>query len=247
MVKCMNIKYIFSVVIFCFFIFHKTAFAVIPSQLDLDISSLSDQDLTPIKPLLVTKERVTKISDKLFVNSQVRLNKPQSENPSRKILKETVDKFLNNTKETIEKIRRKEISIPDSTLEKKILDDLERNEIFLDSSLDDLKNDKMLSDNVYLFITSHDDNTLIITRTQIKNSSVLEIDTVMSDPANILNTNLMNEGAVKRASVENIRSIARDVRQNQPLIKKISAFVISSTLESNYRRMGFKESPCEWF
>ncbi len=64
----------------------------------------------------------------------------------------------------------------------------------------------------------------------------------MSNPDNIIDTRLNQTGAIKRASVENVRSIARDIRSNYPSIKHLSAYTKSPILEANYRRMGFETS-----
>ncbi|WP_318518878.1 hypothetical protein [Photobacterium leiognathi] len=97
--------------------------------------------------------------------------------------------------------------------------------------------------NSTFYITKFNGEAVVITQTKL-NENELHIEYVMSDLDNLLNTALNTEGAIKRASVENIRSIARDVISNNPSITKMKSFVVSPTLEANYRRFGFTEFSC---
>ncbi|MGD6739747.1 hypothetical protein ACN08N_09620 [Photobacterium leiognathi subsp. mandapamensis] len=66
------------------------------------------------------------------------------------------------------------------------------------------------------------------------------IDLVMSNLDNIIKNSLSMEGGIKRASVENIKNIIRDLRENSSSVGRIEAYVVSPILESNLRRMGFQ-------
>ncbi|MFA0677938.1 hypothetical protein AB4567_26805, partial [Vibrio sp. 10N.222.51.A6] len=98
----------------------------------------------------------------------------------------------------------------------------------------------VIDSNKLYFSTSYKGENVVIS--EVKDWTALEkrsISQVMSDPDNIVNTRLNRPGAVKRASVENGREIIRDLKKGGGEIKKVTAFMISDVLETNYRRMGF--------
>lgn len=110
----------------------------------------------------------------------------------------------------------------------------------MEAAYEDFKYDQ-INTQVRYYTTKYNNKPVVITRS-IDTLDTLDIDLVMSNPDNIIDTRLNRTGAIKRASVENVRSIARDIRSNHPSIRHLSAYVKSPILEENYRRMGFETS-----
>lgn len=211
-------------------------------DLELDISELSPESLTTMPPVLIGKNGEKIISDINFTNEKVLLNKIPAENEARRLLTATVDKYISKSNVIINKIMNNIIEIPNQVTKSKIIHKLKLNKSFLKNIFNDLYLKKTDMANVF-YVTKFNNEAVVITQAEIIGSE-LNIEFVMSNPDNILNTILNNEGAIKRASVENIRSIGRDVISNNPVIKKMKTYVVSSTLEANYRRLGFTEFTC---
>lgn len=212
------------------------------SDLELDISKLSPEILATIPPLLIGKNGEKVISDTNFTNEKVLLNKIPAENEPRRLLTETVSKYISNSDVIMNKIDNNIIEILDVEKKGRLMHRLRLNKSFLKIIFDDLYS-KKIEINSYFYVTKFNNEAVVITQAESIGSE-LNIEFVMSNPDNILNTILNNEGAIKRASVENIRSIGRDVISNNPVIKRMKAYVVSPTLEANYRRLGFTEFTC---
>ncbi|WP_419240021.1 hypothetical protein [Photobacterium leiognathi] len=221
-------------------------FAVYDS-LFLELAKVQEASIQPINPITLDNNSDRIISDKLFISEKVSLDKPNEQSELRRMLKTKLKSYIKTNKELIKKINSGEIVIPDDDLKFDTKHDLTNNQRFLESSYEDFTENK-IEGNINYYLTNVNDENVIISRTEIeenlKGIKTLEVDLVMSNPDNILKNRLNLQGAVKRASVDNIRSIIRDIRTNNPTIKKVVAYVISPILESNYRRMGFETLFC---
>ncbi|WP_318513528.1 hypothetical protein [Photobacterium leiognathi] len=213
----------------------------------LEVAKVAEESIHPINPITLDSNSDRIISDTLFISEKVSLDKSNEQSESRRILKKKIKSYLNRNKELIKKINSGEIVIPDNDLKLDTRLDLTNNQRFLESSYEDFTENKIES-NINYYLTKFNDENIIISRTEIEERfsgiKTLEVDLVMSNPDNILKNRLNLQGAVKRASIDNIRSIIRDLRTNSPAIQKIKAFIISPILESNYRRQGFETSFC---
>ncbi|MGD6735901.1 hypothetical protein ACP5PY_05780 [Photobacterium leiognathi subsp. mandapamensis] len=236
--KFFNHLYLF----FILFLFPVFAFAN-GKTLVLDIKIVSDQDISTIMPLVIDKNGSKTISNVSFTNEIVTLDKPLSESEPKRLLKKILNDHINRTSSILNDIDNGNISIQNPTLKKHIRTTLKANNYFLQSSYDDFQSDVIDSDVKY-YLTKYQDNTVIITRTDSGIPSAdydtLDINLVMSNPDNILKNNLSMEGGIKRASVENIRNIIRDLKENSSSVGKVEAYVVSPILESNLRRIGFQ-------
>ncbi|PSV10910.1 hypothetical protein [Photobacterium leiognathi] len=221
-------------------------FAVYDS-LFLDLAKVSEESIHSINPITLDSNGDRIISEALFISEKVSLDKPNEKSEQRRMLKAKFQSYIARNKELIKNINNGEIAISDDDLKFDTKHDLTNNQRFLESSYEDFTENK-IEGNIHYYLTNVNDENVIISRTEIEESSsginTLEVDLVMSNPDNILKNRLNLQGAVKRASVDNIRSIIRDIRTNNPTIKKVVAYVISPILESNYRRMGFETSFC---
>ncbi|WP_419237681.1 hypothetical protein ACN08P_08645 [Photobacterium leiognathi subsp. mandapamensis] len=221
-------------------------FAVYDS-LFLDLAKISEESIHSINPVTLDSNGDRIISDTLFISEKVSLDKPNEQSEQRRMLKAKFQSYIARNKELIKKINNGEIAIPDDDLKFDTKHDLTNNQRFLEASYEDFTENK-IEENIHYYLTNVNDENVIISRTEIEENSsginTLEVDLVMSNPDNILKNRLNLQGAVKRASVDNIRSIIRDIRTNNPTIKKVVAYVISPILESNYRRMGFETLFC---
>ncbi|MBP2699975.1 hypothetical protein GY654_08090 [Vibrio parahaemolyticus] len=211
----------------------------------LELAKVAEESIHPINPITLDSNSDKIISDSLFISEKVSLDKSNEQSESRKILKKKIKSYLKRNKELLKKIDNGEIVIHDRDLKLDTRLDLTNNQRFLESSYDDFT-ENIVSKNIDYYLTNFNNETVIISRTETNLSGVktLEVDLVMSNPDNILKNRLNLQGAVKRASIDNIRSIIRDLRTNSPTIQKIKAFIISPILESNYRRQGFETSFC---
>ncbi|WP_419237678.1 hypothetical protein ACN08P_08630 [Photobacterium leiognathi subsp. mandapamensis] len=212
------------------------------SDLELDVSTLTSESISEILPLLIGRNGEKIISDVSFSNDKVLLNTLPAENEPRRLLTATVDNYIAKSDIILNKIKDKVIEIPDMALKGRVMHKLRLNKSFLKSVFDDLYAKKIEMNSAF-YVTKFNGEAVIITQVE-SHAHELHIEYVMSDPDNLLNTALNNEGAIKRASVENIRSIARDVISNNPSITKMKSYVVSPTLEANYRRFGFTEFSC---
>ncbi|WP_305419906.1 hypothetical protein [Photobacterium leiognathi] len=221
-------------------------FAVYDS-LFLDLAKVSEESIHSINPVTLDSNGDRVISDTLFISEKVSLDKPNEQSEQRLMLKAKFQSYIERNKELIKQINSGEIAIPDGDLKLNTRLDLTNNQRFLESSYEDFTENK-IEGNIHYYLTNVNDENVIISRTEIEEDlsgiKTLEVDLVMSNPDNILKNRLNLQGAVKRASVDNIRSIIRDIRTNNPTIKKVVAYVISPILESNYRRMGFETLFC---
>ncbi|WP_305811606.1 hypothetical protein [Photobacterium leiognathi] len=212
------------------------------SDLELDVTKLSSESISEICPLLIDKNGEKIISDVSFSNEKVLLDKIPTENEPRRLLTTTVDNYIAKSNIILHKIKDKVIEIPDMAKKGRLMHKLNLNKSFLTKVFNDLYS-KRIEMNSTFYITKFNGEAVVITQTKLHENE-LHIEYVMSDPDNILNTVLNTEGAIKRASVENIRSIARDAISNNPSITKMKSYVVSPTLEANYRRFGFTEFSC---
>ena len=211
-------------------------------DLELDISKLSPESLTTMPPILIGKNGEKIISDINFVNEKVLLDKIPAENEARRLLTATVDKYIAKSNTLLNKIMNNIIEIPNPVTRNKVIHRLRLNNSFLRKIFNELYSKRIDMESSF-YVTKFNNEAVVITQTESIGNE-LHIEFVMSNPDNILNTLLNNEGAIKRASVENIRSIGRDIVSNKPSINKIKSYVVSPTLEANYRRLGFTEFTC---
>ncbi|MEZ9187611.1 hypothetical protein AB4158_26240 [Vibrio splendidus] len=163
---------------------------------------------------------------------------------ARKKLYENVKSMLEKNKNILADIEEGKIPFPNESTKSSVTEALQFNDDFLESASDTLGSDVIDSNKLY-FSTSYKGENVVIS--EVKDWTALEkrsISQVMSDPDNIVNTRLNRPGAVKRASVENGREIIRDLKKGGGEIKKVTAFMISDVLETNYRRMGFSTPNC---
>ncbi|WP_305840930.1 hypothetical protein [Photobacterium leiognathi] len=132
--------------------------------------------------------------------------------------------------------------MPNDEIKRNVMIDLKNNDSFMKRTLSTVDSNEV-SGRYKLYATKLKGKIVIISQTTTFDDE-LYVSLVMSDPDNIINNSLKLNGGIKRASVESIRGIVRDLLTNDPSVKTISAHVVSPTLESNYRRIGFKDSPC---
>ncbi|MGD6735898.1 hypothetical protein ACP5PY_05765 [Photobacterium leiognathi subsp. mandapamensis] len=225
------------------FLIILSTFSIAGNNLTLELSTIKDQDIRSIHPILIGKNGDTTISETIFSNEKIILDKPINLHEARKNLAETLKSFVTKTKKIIRDIKDGSIAIPNEALKNEVMLNLRNNDSFLKRTLSSVDSSEV-SERYKLYTTKFKGNTVIISQTAIFEGE-LDIQLVMSDPDNIINNSLKLNGGIKRASVENIRGIIRDLLTNEPSVKTVSAHVISPTLESNYRRIGFKdEAPC---
>ncbi|PHZ58644.1 hypothetical protein CRG86_012520 [Photobacterium leiognathi] len=207
---------------FILLIFPVFAFAS-GKTLALDITIVSEQDTSNIMPLIIDKDGSKVVSDVKFTNEIIVLDKPLSKSEPKRVLKQLLNDYISRTSDILNDIESGDISIQNPELKSHIKSTLNANKYYL---------------------TKYHDNTVVITRTENGISTThydtVDIDLVMSNPDNIIKNSLSMEGGIKRASVENIKNIIRDLRENSSSVDRIEAYVVSPILESNLRRMGFQ-------
>ncbi|WP_305817594.1 hypothetical protein [Photobacterium leiognathi] len=225
------------------FLITLSTFSIAGKSLTLELNKIKEQDITSILPILIGDNGDTTISDTIFTNEKIVLDKPINLHEARKNLAETLKSFVTKTKKIIRDIRDGTISMPNDEVKRKVMTDLKNNDSFMKRTLSTVDSNEV-SERYKLYTTKLKGKTVIISQTTTFDDD-LYVSLVMSDPDNIINNSLKLNGGIKRASVENIRGIIRDLLTNEPSVKTISAHVVSPTLESNYRRIGFKdELPC---
>ncbi len=211
--------------------------------LALDLTSISDQDISNIMPLIIDKDGSKVVSDVKFTNEIIVLDQPLSESEPKRVLKQLLNDYISRTSDILNDIESGDISIQNPELKSHIKSTLNANKYYLETSFRDFESDTIDSDVKY-YLTKYHDNTVVITRTEDGISTThydtVDIDLVMSNPDNIIKNSLSMEGGIKRASVENIKNIIRDLRENSSSVGRIEAYVVSPILESNLRRMGFQ-------
>lgn len=216
--------------------------SVVGNDLIIDVNELKNQDLTSIPPLLIGENGTSKVSETIFTNEKITLEQPITASEPRKRLKIIVNGYISKSKEILDSIKDGSFIIPDISQKSELIINLRNNYSFLREAIEFIDSNEIFSE--YNFhTTKFKGNTLVIAKTY-KYGDKLGITLVMSNPENLVNNKLKLIGGIKRASVENVRSIARDVVTNEPSIKLLSAYVLSPTLESNYRRFGFTEELC---
>ncbi|WP_318467900.1 hypothetical protein [Photobacterium leiognathi] len=225
------------------FLITLSTFSIAGNNLTLELSTIKDQDIRSIHPILIGENGDTTISETIFSNEKIILDKPISLHEARKNLAETLKSFVTKTKKIIRDIKDGSIAIPNEALKNEVMLNLRNNDSFLKRTLSSVDSSEV-SERYKLYATKLKGKTVIISQTTTFDDE-LYVSLVMSDPDNIINNSLKLNGGIKRASVENIRGIVRDLLTNDPSVKTISAHVVSPTLESNYRRIGFKDSPCD--
>lgn len=222
------------------FILFSTKIFALDEVLDLKISSLSEDDIALMYPIIIDSDAKKVISTTPFKNEVIFLHNVEAESSARKELKSILGNYIKRTKALLNNIQKKKIIIEDKAIKNEIKSTLKTNKVFMEAAFEDFKYDQ-INTQVRYYVTKYNNNPVVITRS-IDTLDTLDIDLVMSDPDNILSTRLNLTGAVKRASVENVRSIVRDIKSSYPSIKHLSAYVKSPILEANYRRMGFETS-----
>ncbi|WP_318445871.1 hypothetical protein [Photobacterium leiognathi] len=225
------------------FLITLSTFSIAGNNLTLELSTIKDQDIRSIHPILIGENGDTTISETIFSNEKIILDKPINLHEARKNLAETLKSFVTKTKKIIRDIKDGSIAIPNEALKNEVMLNLRNNDSFLKRTLTSVDSSEV-SERYKLYTTKLKGKTVIISQTTTFDDE-LYVSLVMSDPDNIINNSLKLNGGIKRASVENIRGIVRDLLTNDPSVKTISAHVVSPTLESNYRRIGFKDSPCD--
>ncbi|WP_318513529.1 hypothetical protein [Photobacterium leiognathi] len=221
------------------FLFSIKSFAI-DEVLDLKLSSLSEDDISLIHPIIIDSNTQKVVSIIPFNNEIISLHKSELEYDERRVLKNTLKTYIKRTKSLLNNIKKKKLLIENIALRNEVKSTLVMNKVFMETAYEDFKFDQINTE-VRYYITKYNNNPVVITRS-IDTLDTLDIDLVMSNPDNIVDTRLNRSGAIKRASVENVRSIARDIRSNYPSIRHLSAYVKSPILEANYRRMGFETS-----
>ncbi|PSW56541.1 hypothetical protein [Photobacterium leiognathi] len=224
------------------FLITLSTFSIAGKSLTLELNKIKEQDITSILPILIGDNGDTTISDTIFTNEKIVLDKPISQHEARQKLKEVLKNYVAKTKKIVSDIRDGTISMPNDEIKRNVMIDLKNNDSFLKRTLSSVDSSEV-TERYKLYATKLKGNTVIISQTTTFDDE-LYVSLVMSDPDNIINNSLKLNGGIKRASVENIRGIVRDLLTNNPSVKTISAHVVSPTLESNYRRIGFKDSPC---
>ncbi|WP_318472084.1 hypothetical protein [Photobacterium leiognathi] len=224
------------------FLITLSTFSIAGNNLTLELSTIKDQDIRSIHPILIGENGDTTISETIFSNEKIILDKPINLHEARKNLAETLKSFVTKTKKIIRDIKDGSIAIPNEALKNEVMLNLRNNDSFLKRTLSSVDSSEV-SERYKLYATKLKGKTVIISQTTTFDDE-LYVSLVMSDPDNIINNSLKLNGGIKRASVENIRGIVRDLLTNDPSVKTISAHVVSPTLELNYRRIGFKDSPC---
>ncbi|PSW64346.1 hypothetical protein [Photobacterium leiognathi] len=225
------------------FLITLSTFSIAGNNLTLELTTIKEQDIRSIHPILIGENGDTTISETIFSNEKIILDKPINLHVARKNLAETLKSFVTKTKKIIRDIKDGSIAIPNEALKNEVMLNLRNNDSFLKRTLSSVDSSEV-SERYKLYATKLKGKTVIISQTTTFDDE-LYVSLVMSDPDNIINNSLKLNGGIKRASVENIRGIVRDLLTNDPSVKTISAHVVSPTLESNYRRIGFKDSPCD--
>ncbi|WP_318497151.1 hypothetical protein [Photobacterium leiognathi] len=225
------------------FLITLSTFSIAGNNLTLELTTIKEQDIRSIHPILIGENGDTTISETIFSNEKIILDKPINIHEARKNLAETLKSFVTKTKKIIRDIKDGSIAIPNEALKNEVMLNLRNNDSFLKRTLSSVDSSEV-SERYKLYATKLKGKTVIISQTTTFDDE-LYVSLVMSDPDNIINNSLKLNGGIKRASVENIRGIVRDLLTNDPSVKTISAHVVSPTLESNYRRIGFKDSPCD--
>ncbi|WP_318507764.1 hypothetical protein [Photobacterium leiognathi] len=225
------------------FLITLSTFSIAGNNLTLELTTIKEQDIRSIHPILIGENGDTTISETIFSNEKIILDKPINLHEARKNLAETLKSFVTKTKKIIRDIKDGSIAIPNEALKNEVMLNLRNNDSFLKRTLSSVDSSEV-SERYKLYATKLKGKTVIISQTTTFDDE-LYVSLVMSDPDNIINNSLKLNGGIKRASVENIRGIVRDLLTNDPSVKTISAHVVSPTLESNYRRIGFKDSPCD--
>ncbi|WP_419243673.1 hypothetical protein ACN08P_08620 [Photobacterium leiognathi subsp. mandapamensis] len=224
------------------FLIILSTFSIAGNNLTLELSTIKDEDIKSILPILIGENGDTTISETIFSNEKIILDKPINLHEARKNLAETLKSFVTKTKKIIRDIKDGSIAISNEALKNEVMINLRNNDSFLKRTLSSVDSSEV-SERYKLYATKLKGKTVIISQTTTFDDE-LYVSLVMSDPDNIINNSLKLNGGIKRASVENIRGIVRDLLTNEPSVKTISAHVVSPTLESNYRRIGFKDSSC---
>ncbi|WP_305813925.1 hypothetical protein [Photobacterium leiognathi] len=224
------------------FLITLSTFSIAGKSLTLELNKIKEQDITSILPILIGDNGDTTISDTIFTNEKIVLDKPISQHEARQKLKEVLKNYVAKTKKIVSDIRDGTISMPNDEIKRNVMIDLKNNNPFMKRTLSTVDSNEV-SERYKLYATKLKGKIVIISQTTTFDDE-LYVSLVMSDPDNIINNSLKLNGGIKRASVENIRGIVRDLLTNDPSVKTISAHVVSPTLESNYRRIGFKNSPC---
>ncbi|MCF7506364.1 hypothetical protein BCT47_25840 [Vibrio splendidus] len=237
-----KIKYIINT--FLILLLSAISFSSMSGSLEIDVTKINPSELDSIRPKIIIQNGEARLSKVGFSTEKLVLDKPLEHSEARKKLYENVKSMLEKNKNILADIEEGKIPFPNESTKSSVTEALQFNDDFLESASDTLGSDVIDSNKLY-FSTSYKGENVVIS--EVKDWTALEkrsISQVMSDPDNIVNTRLNRPGAVKRASVENGREIIRDLKKGGGEIKKVTAFMISDVLETNYRRMGFSTPNC---
>lgn len=234
------LRYNYKIFLYLIILLFSIESFAIDEVLNLKLSSLSENDIALMYPVIIDSNAEKVISTTPFSNEVFFLNRVEAESPARKELKDILGSYIKRTKALLNNIKKKKIFIEDIALKNEIKSTLKTNKVLMEAAYEDFKYDQINTE-VRYYTTKYNNKPVVLTRS-IDTLDTLDIDLVMSNPDNIVDTRLNRAGAIKRASIENVRSIARDIRSNYPSIRYLSAYVKSPILEANYRRIGFKTS-----
>ncbi|WP_305844298.1 hypothetical protein [Photobacterium leiognathi] len=98
------------------FLITLSTFSIAGKNLTLEIDKIKEQDITSILPILIGNDEETTISETIFSNEKIILDKPINLHEARKNLAETLKSFVTKTKKIIRDIKDGSIAIPSEAL-----------------------------------------------------------------------------------------------------------------------------------
>ncbi|WP_422766603.1 hypothetical protein ACOX9X_08340 [Photobacterium leiognathi subsp. mandapamensis] len=179
------------------FLITLSTFSIAGKNLTLEIDKIKEQDITSILPILIGNDEQTTISDTIFTNEKIVLDKPISLHEARQNLKEVISNYIKKTKKIISDIKDGSIAIPNEALKNEVMLNLRNNDSFLKRTLSSVDSSEV-SERHKLYTTKFKGNTIIISQTAIFEGE-LDIQLVMSDPDNIINNSLKLNGGIKKS------------------------------------------------
>ncbi|PSW45948.1 hypothetical protein [Photobacterium leiognathi] len=80
------------------FLITLSTFSIAGKSLTLELNKIKEQDITSILPILIGDNGDTTISDTIFTNEKIVLDKPISQHEARQKLKEVLKNYVAKTK-----------------------------------------------------------------------------------------------------------------------------------------------------
>ncbi|WP_419237676.1 hypothetical protein ACN08L_09145 [Photobacterium leiognathi subsp. mandapamensis] len=181
------------------FLIILSTFSIAGNNLTLELSTIKDEDIKSILPILIGENGDTTISETIFSNEKIILDKPINLHEARKNLAETLKSFVTKTKKIIRDIKDGSIAISNEALKNEVIINLRNNDSFLKRTLSSVDSSEV-SERYKLYATKLKGKTVIISQTTTFDDE-LYVSLVMSNPDNIINNSLKLNGGIKRASI----------------------------------------------